>query len=51
MQLWDTKTGGHIQRLTGHGDWVTSVAFSSNGSVLASGGADGTVLLWRMITD
>ncbi len=34
------------QFLSGHSDSVNSVAFSPNGKILASGSADGTILLW-----
>ena len=34
--------------LAEHTDWVNSVAFSPDGSTLANGSADGTVLLWDL---
>ena len=47
MRLWDANTGTLKNTLIGHTGWVFSVAFSPDGTTLASGSADGTVLLWR----
>lgn len=41
-----TPAGGGIASLTGHADWVYSVAASPDGTRIASGSADGTVRLW-----
>ncbi|MXV74180.1 S8 family serine peptidase, partial [Candidatus Poribacteria bacterium] len=46
--LWDVKTGENKHTLTGHTATVRSVAFNSDGTTLASGSEDGTVLLWNV---
>ncbi len=44
--LWDPFTGKQLHGLTGHTGPVTSLAFSPDGRLLASGSTETTVLLW-----
>lgn len=44
------ETGGAFLQLQGHTDTVASLAFSSDGTLLASGGMDGCVRVWDTST-
>jgi WD40 repeat protein len=46
ISLWDVASGKRIGTLRGHQDQVVSVAFSSDGTRIASGGNDRTVKIW-----
>ena len=47
--FYDTATGQETALLTGHPDWITSVAFSPEGTTLA-GGSKNNVYLWNIKT-
>jgi WD40 repeat protein len=46
IQLWELSTASVRKEFTGNAGDVTALAWSADGQMLASGGADTTVLLW-----
>ncbi len=46
IKIWESNTGRELMTLNGHLNFVNSVAFSPDGSLIASGSSDGTVKAW-----
>jgi WD40 repeat protein len=54
LKLWDLTTGKEKSPLHGHAGWVHTVAFTSDGQTLVSGGGEdsltGEIKLWHAPT-
>ena len=47
--IWNLEDGAIVVKLTGHSDSVTSVGWSHDGELVATGGMDGKVRVWRRV--
>jgi eukaryotic-like serine/threonine-protein kinase len=47
VRVWDPLTAEEILTLKGHEAPVRTAAFSPDGTILATGGDDGAIRLWR----
>jgi WD40 repeat protein len=50
VRIWDRATGTCTATLTGHTDWVMSVAIAPDGTWLATTSGDRTVRIWDRAT-
>jgi len=48
VRLWDVETGELLQSMSDHADDVSSVAYSEDGSFIASASEDTTVKIWKV---
>ena len=49
-KLWDANTGAAITTLVGHTDSVASIGFNHDGTLVATGGLEGVVKVWKVDT-
>ena len=50
IQLWNLQTLKPVRSLTGHRGWISALAISPNGQLLASSSLDQTIRLWNLQT-
>jgi RNA polymerase sigma factor (sigma-70 family) len=51
LGIYDVQTGKRVQTLAGHTEWETyAIAFSPDGKLFASTGADKQILVWELAT-
>jgi WD40 repeat protein len=48
VRLWDLNSGAQTASVQAPGDYVSSVAFSSDGSRALFGASNGSVSLWQL---
>eukprot|EP00741_Cyanophora_paradoxa_P023339 tig00000254_g22546.t1 len=50
VSLWDIRTGKEVRRLAGHTNDVHSIAFSTDGQHMISGGCDQSIRVYHLLT-
>jgi WD40 repeat protein len=48
IRVFDFYTGACVARMVGHGELITSVRFSPDGSRIISTGGDGCIFIWKI---
>ncbi|KIO34734.1 hypothetical protein M407DRAFT_16684 [Tulasnella calospora MUT 4182] len=47
--IWDVMHGEEVVKLTGHTDSISSIEWSFDGEMVATGGMDGRVRIWKRV--
>ena len=50
LSIWDGENQRLLKLIKGHSNWVVSLAFSPDGSMLISGAGDSTARIWNVAT-